>query len=174
MQVEVAQLQKPLFQVKSSLLLWLLLLFSLQASDTGDDVDDEDEVSIPFPDLMDTMSCFEQGGVGNTTPTTTTLCYSSLLSCQIGLNKEETYQILLALKQLTKSEPLASVRFWGKIFGTNANYIIAEAEYQEGEGEQKEEEEDEEEEEDGGEKVTTAQLLVLYPVGSCMSVWVPG
>ena len=34
------------------------------------------------------------------------------------------------------------MRFWGKIFGTRANYIIAEAEYQEGEGEEDEEKEE--------------------------------
>ena len=52
-------------------------------------------------------------------------------------------RINLALRQLTRNEPLVSVRFWGKIFGTNANYIIAEAEYQEGEGEEDELEGDE-------------------------------
>ena len=50
-------------------------------------------------------------------------------------------RINLALKQLTQKEPLISARFWGKVYGTEANYIIAEVEYTEGEGE---------EEEDGG------------------------
>ena len=33
------------------------------------------------------------------------------------------------------------MRFWGKIFGTDQNYIIVETEYREGEGEEEEEEE---------------------------------
>ena len=53
-------------------------------------------------------------------------------------------RINLALKQLTQKEPLVSARFWGKIYGTEANYIIAEVEYTEGEGEEEEEEEGEE------------------------------
>lgn len=50
-------------------------------------------------------------------------------------------------------EPIISVRFWGKVFGTKANYIIAEAEYQEGEGEGEDEKEENREEEsaEGGE-----------------------
>lgn len=47
------------------------------------------------------------------------------------------------------------MRFWGKIFGTKANYIIAEVEYQEGEGEEEEElekDEDKLEEEEGGDE----------------------
>lgn len=56
-------------------------------------------------------------------------------------------RINLALKQLAQKEPLVSARFWGKIYGTEANYIIAEVEYTEGEGE---EEEEEEGGEDGG------------------------
>ena len=59
---------------------------------------------------------------------------------QIGLGREEMLRINLALKQLTQKEPVVSARFWGKIFGTEANYIVAEVEYQEGEGEEEEEE----------------------------------
>ena len=40
------------------------------------------------------------------------------------------------MKQLTQSQPLVSTRFWGKVFGTQSNYLIAEAEFQEGEGEE--------------------------------------
>lgn len=75
---------------------------------------------------------------------------------QLGLGREEFFRINLALKQLTQDTPLVSARFWGKIFGTSADYIIAEAEYQEGEGEEEEEEEEgkeerkEEEEGEGG------------------------
>lgn len=49
-------------------------------------------------------------------------------------------RINLALKQLSQKEPLVSARLWGKIYGTEANYIIAEVEYTEGEGEDEEEE----------------------------------
>lgn len=62
------------------------------------------------------------------------------------MGREEYFRINLALKELSQSQPLVSVRFWGKIFGTRANYFIAEAEYQEGEGEQEDEEEEDKEE----------------------------
>ena len=39
---------------------------------------------------------------------------------------------------MTRNYPLVSANFWGKIFGTKANYIIAETEFQEGEGEEEE------------------------------------
>lgn len=58
---------------------------------------------------------------------------------QMGLGREEMLRINLALKQLTQKEPIVSARFWGKLFGTEANYIVAEVEYQEGEGEEEEE-----------------------------------
>ena len=54
-------------------------------------------------------------------------------------------RINLALKQLCQDFPLVSARFWGKMLGTRANYIIAEAEFQEGEGEEEEEEEEDKE-----------------------------
>lgn len=47
---------------------------------------------------------------------------------------------------MTIDEPVVSARFWGKIFGTRANYIVAEAEFQEGEGEEEEKNENREEE----------------------------
>ena len=50
-------------------------------------------------------------------------------------------RIHLALKQLVDNYPLQSCRFWGKIFGTEKNYIVAEVEYREGEEEEEEEEE---------------------------------
>ena len=36
-----------------------------------------------------------------------------------------------------------AVRFWGKIFGTEGNYLVAEVDYREGEGDEDEEEEEE-------------------------------
>lgn len=50
-------------------------------------------------------------------------------------------RIFLALKQLVDNYPLQTCRFWGKIFGTEKNYIVAEVEYREGEEEEEEEEE---------------------------------
>ena len=61
------------------------------------------------------------------------------------MGKDETYRILLALKKLTADHNLASVRFWGKIFGTQANYIIAEGEYPEDVADEDEDEQEDEE-----------------------------
>ena len=66
----------------------------------------EDEVEMPLPDLMDTAHYFELAGV--------------------GLGREETFRIFLALKNLVDTHTLQSVRFWGKILGTAKNYIVAE------------------------------------------------
>lgn len=54
----------------------------------------------------------------------------------VGLGREEMQRIFLALKQLVETHGLPSCRFWGKILGTESNYIIAEAEYREGEEEE--------------------------------------
>ena len=52
----------------------------------------------------------------------------------IGLGREETFRIYLALKSLVSQEKiLKEVRLWGKIFGVQSNYIIAEAQYKDGE-----------------------------------------
>lgn len=122
---------------------WVCVMV-LQKDDAAE-ADMDEEVAIPFPNLMEIAHFFEQGGV--------------------GVGREEFYRILLALKALLRENPtLQSVRFWGqsalhtccsrdlhvhvptstgKIFGTKRDYIIAEAEYQEGEGEEEEEEENE-------------------------------
>ena len=47
---------------------------------------------------------------------------------------------------------MSPIIFVGKIFGTKKDYIIAEAEYQEGEGEEEEEEEEEEGGDEGAKK----------------------
>jgi len=75
----------------------------------------------PLPNLMELGFYFEQAGV--------------------GLNREEIMRIWLALKNLNDTHPLQHIRFWGKIFGTEQNYIVAEVEYREGEEEEEEEEE---------------------------------
>ncbi|KAG5894541.1 hypothetical protein JTB14_026829 [Gonioctena quinquepunctata] len=68
--------------------------------------------------------------------------------CGIGLPRSEMFFIMLAMRSLIYSEPIASIRFWGKIFGTLNDYIIVECDlkdeeyakrnelYQEKEGEE--------------------------------------
>ena len=60
----------------------------------------------------------------------------------VGLNREEMIRIWLSLKNLVDTHNLQHVRFWGKVFGTEQNYYVAEVEYRE--GDEQEEEEDEE------------------------------
>ncbi|XP_071500159.1 radial spoke head protein 4 homolog A-like [Diadema antillarum] len=92
----------------------------------------EEEVETPLPNLPELMYYFDQAGV--------------------GVSREEMMRIYLALKQLVDNYPLQSCRYWGKIFGTEKNYIVAEVEYREGEEEEEEEEEEHEAEEPEVEK----------------------
>lgn len=48
--------------------------------------------------------------------------------CGVGLVEAEAYRVMIGLKRLLDKEPLASIRFWGKIYGTRNDYLIAEAE----------------------------------------------
>lgn len=66
------------------------------------------------------------------------------------------FRISLAMKQLTHTQPLLSTRFWGKVFGTQRDYLIVEAEYQEGEGEEEPEGSESGEPADGGEEMDEA------------------
>ncbi|KAJ1343554.1 hypothetical protein BSLG_001823 [Batrachochytrium salamandrivorans] len=50
----------------------------------------------------------------------------------ISFGKDDTFVLFLAIKKLVKEKSLKSVRLWGKIFGTQRNYIIVEAEVKEG------------------------------------------
>lgn len=54
----------------------------------------DEEPESPLPDLMELANYFELAGV--------------------GLSKEETFRIFLALKQLVDSNPIRTCRFWGK------------------------------------------------------------
>jgi radial spoke head protein 4/6 len=69
---------------------------------------------------------------------------------EIGLGSHETFRIWLSLKKLVDKYPLESIRFWGKLFGINANYYVAEVQFQEGKDELEEEgsEEEKRDEED--------------------------
>ncbi|KAI6659244.1 Radial spoke head protein 6-like protein A-like [Oopsacas minuta] len=53
----------------------------------------EDDALPPYPNLLELIGYLEQGG--------------------IGVGKTEAFRIFLALKQLTESHKLQSVRFWG-------------------------------------------------------------
>lgn len=91
-----------------------------------DAVEQEEEFEIPIPNCLKMAFLFEQAG--------------------IGLSREEIYKISLAMKYLVYNYPLSSARFWGKLFGIEANYYIAEVEFREGEGEDENADEEEEEE----------------------------
>lgn len=99
-------------------------LFAKGDGDEGE-AEPEEDVETPLPNLMELTFFFEQAGV--------------------GLNREEMIRIWLALKNLTDTHNLQHVRFWGKIFGTEQNYYVAEVEYREGDEEQEEEDEETEE-----------------------------
>ena len=64
-------------------------LFEKTTSEEADP-EPEDEVEMPLPDLMDTAYYFEQAG--------------------IGLGREETFRIFLALKNLVDTHTLQNVR----------------------------------------------------------------
>ncbi|XP_029356680.1 radial spoke head protein 4 homolog A [Echeneis naucrates] len=81
-----------------------------------EDSEHEDElVEIPLPNVSEIGFYLEQAGV--------------------GLGREEMQRIFLALKKLVESQALPRCRLWGKILGTESNYIVAEADYREGEEE---------------------------------------
>ncbi|XP_008066016.1 radial spoke head protein 4 homolog A [Carlito syrichta] len=95
----------------------------LQGHLEGVDQELEDEIAEnSLPNVMESAFYFEQAGV--------------------GLGTDETFRILLALKQLTDTHPVQRCRFWGKILGLERNYIVAEVEFREGEDEEEVEEED--------------------------------
>ena len=67
---------------------------------------ESEEVETPLPNLLELCYFFEQAGV--------------------GIGREETFRVWLALKQLVEKYPLESIRFWGKMFGIEENYYVAE------------------------------------------------
>lgn len=46
----------------------------------------------------------------------------------LGLPKTEMYCLTMSIKKLIRTEPIISVKFWGKIFGLYKNFLILEAE----------------------------------------------
>ncbi|NWX13571.1 RSH4A protein, partial [Aegotheles bennettii] len=94
----------------------------LKANGEGDEELEEEIGETPLPNVMETAFYFEQAG--------------------IGLSKDESYHIFLALKKLISVQPIQTCRFWGKILGLEMNYIVAEGQYHEGEEEEETEEEE--------------------------------
>lgn len=99
---------------------------SLEAILMRDPEMDEEQEEAPLPDLMELANYFEQAGV--------------------GIGREETFRIFLALKILIDTQPIRTCRFWGKIFGIHASYIIAEVEFFEGEDPEETSEDDKQQE----------------------------
>ncbi|NXM73991.1 RSH4A protein, partial [Serilophus lunatus] len=91
----------------------------IKENEENEEVVDEEIGQSSLPNVMETAFYFEQAGT--------------------GLSKDESYYIFLALKNLTSVQPIQTCRFWGKILGLEMNYIIAEAEFREGEGEEEDE-----------------------------------
>ena len=91
-----------------------------QRGDDDDDASHDEDLETPLPNIMELCFFFEQAGV--------------------GLSREETIRVWLALKSLVDTYPLQHVRFWGKILGTEQSYYVAEVEYREGEDEDDDEE----------------------------------
>ncbi|XP_066911472.1 radial spoke head protein 4 homolog A-like [Clytia hemisphaerica] len=92
----------------------------IEVPNTVGDNEAEEEERLILADVMENAFYFEQAG--------------------IGLGREEVFRVFLALKQLTDCYQLKSCRFWGKILGSQANYIIAEVEFRDGEDPHKENE----------------------------------
>lgn len=93
----------------------------------------------------------------------------------VGLGREEMQRIFLALKQLVESQALLRCRLWGKILGVESSYVIAEAEYREGEEEDEpvsKEEEPEPETENTEEEVRQSQLQNVLHDQVCTDIYI--
>uniref|UniRef100_UPI00358F88D9 radial spoke head protein 4 homolog A-like isoform X2 n=1 Tax=Myxine glutinosa TaxID=7769 RepID=UPI00358F88D9 len=80
-----------------------------------------DAMELPLPNLLEIANYFEQAGV--------------------MLDKNEAVRVMMSLKELTQNHPMDHCRFWGKILGTNSNYLVAEVEMTDWEEEEEEEQE---------------------------------
>ena len=92
-----------------------------RSDDLEADAELEEEAESPLKNIMEQSFYFEQASV--------------------GLSREEMIRIWLAMKTLVDSYPIEHCRFWGKIYGMQQNYIVAEVDFREGEGDEEEEEE---------------------------------
>lgn len=98
--------------VRSALLASIARISALSKIKNNSEEDEEEGPSVP--DLLANADLFEWAGV--------------------NVGKEETYKILLAITELVNQQnnqetPIKSVRFWGKIFGLQSDYIVVEAQY---------------------------------------------
>jgi radial spoke head protein 4A len=79
-----------------------------------------------------------------------------------GLSESEAFRVYVAAKRLLDKEPLAKVRFWGKIQGTQKDYYVVEAKIDENRVAEKEEAEEEQPETVGKPAETIYQALNTY------------
>ena len=70
---------------------------------------EEDQEEAPLPDLMELANYFEQAGV--------------------GIGREETFRIFLALKLLIDTQPIRTCRFWGKNSKVKFKISVIELDY---------------------------------------------
>ncbi|XP_015837293.2 radial spoke head protein 6 homolog A [Tribolium castaneum] len=72
------------------------------------DPEDLERADMTKNNMLDLLSYFELAG--------------------LGLPRTEMFCLTMSMRQLIRVEPIAKIRFWGKIFGMNKNYIIVETE----------------------------------------------
>uniref|UniRef100_A0A8C5Q8E0 Radial spoke head component 4A n=1 Tax=Leptobrachium leishanense TaxID=445787 RepID=A0A8C5Q8E0_9ANUR len=106
-------------------------------SGEGEESEDVEMLESPLPNLLDLAHLIQQAG--------------------LNLGRDEAVRISLAMKRLVDAHPLQRCRFWGKILGTQGNYLVAEVQFREGEDDEAEEgggpEEEEEEKADEEEDI---------------------
>lgn len=77
-----------------------------EGEDGEEEEEEEEPEKLPIPNFMQQASLLSWAGV--------------------SLGEEETYRLMLSIQQLTTKKELQQVRFWGKIFGTKADYYVVE------------------------------------------------
>lgn len=75
------------------------------------DPEDEDLADMTKNDMLQLCYFFEQAG--------------------LGLPRSEMFCIMLSMRKLIREEPIATIRFWGKIHGLYRNYLVVETELKE-------------------------------------------
>jgi len=77
--------------------------------ENNDSSESDGNFEVPLPNCLHLAYIFEQAG--------------------IGIGREDMFRMFLAMKQLTRDYALVSIRFWGKLFGIDANYYVVECEF---------------------------------------------
>lgn len=85
----------------------------------------------------------------------------------VGFSEEETYRIQKSLKAFVTKSGATQVRFWGKVYGTERDYYVAEGKIEGGE-----EEGGEEKPADFEARGTGVNENVFWVANSCLSDWV--